>query len=113
MNDYWEGLSIPAFLRVENRRVSKQPLARNHVEAKAPEAPKRPFHLPKTIEPEGLRLLGEIEGEKDRKKAERLEALKALPKKPRKRRVTKPAMKRAQHAPAKPKRKKRHVARHH
>jgi len=82
MPDAWADLGIPDFLRIspEERKAAwkRNPpkSLRDH------KGQKRPFHLPKTIEPAGLKLLKEAEREAERKKAERLEALKALPKRP-------------------------------
>lgn len=112
--DPWEGLGIPDFLRLtpEERKAA---WARNPAAHAAPSpkslwsgtSVKRPFHIPKGVEPEGLKLFEEEECEKARKKTERLAVLKALPKRPRIKR-------KPRRAKDPPKRKgKGHVARNH
>lgn len=81
--DPWEGLGIPDFLRLtpEERKAA---WARNPPKSLwRGTGAKRPFHIPKGVEPEGLKLFEEEECEKARKKTERLAVLKALPKRPR------------------------------
>lgn len=106
--DAWEALDIPDFLRLspEERKAA---WARNPPKSLwSGKGTKRPFHIPKGVEPEGLKLFEEEEREKALKKTERLAALKALPKKPRTKRRSLRAnapVKPAGRGPAKRKRK--------
>jgi hypothetical protein len=64
---------IPDFLKVANRVAPANPVKLAQTRRKAER--KRPFHLPKTIEPAGLQLLKQIEDEKKRKREERFRNL--------------------------------------
>lgn len=105
--DPWEGLDIPDFLRL-TPEARKAVWARNPPKSQwSGTSVKRPFHIPKGVEPEGLKLFEEEECEKARKKTERLAVLKALPKRPRIKRKPR----RAKDPPTR--KGKGHVARNH
>ena len=83
-----DDLSIPEFLRV-TEDTPRAPWKAPRKERKR-KAARHPFHLPREIEPAGLELLKQIEGERKAKTAARLAALKALPRNPRRKKLIMP-----------------------